>query len=112
MNTLITSMAQANSGGGGADQLLRMIVPFALIFVLFYFLFIRPQKKKEQERLKMLQNIQKNDRVLTSSGIYGIIVGIKDNEVTLRIDEKNDVKIRLARSAVIAIEKSKEEPVK
>lgn len=85
-----------------------MLLPFILMFVLLYVLIIRPQRKKEQERLKMLQNINKNDRVLTSGGIYGIVMNIKDNEVTLKIDETTNTKIRLARSAIIGIEKSGE----
>ena len=85
---------------------LTMLIPFALMFVLLYFLIIRPQKKKEQQRIQMIQNAKVNDYVLTSGGIYGSIVSVKDNEVTLRIDDANGTKIKLAKSAIIGVEPS------
>ncbi|MBI4713245.1 MAG: preprotein translocase subunit YajC [Planctomycetes bacterium] len=97
-----------NSSQNTTGAFASMLIPFVLMFVLLYVLIIRPQRKKEQERLKMLQNINKNDRVLTSGGIYGIVMNIKDNEVTLKIDETTNTKIRLARSSMIGIEKSGE----
>lgn len=78
-----------------------MLLPFLIIFIAFYFLLIRPQKKQEQQRKKMLDNLQKNDYVLTSGGIYGTISQIKDDEVTLKVDD--NVKIKIARSAIVNI---------
>ncbi|MEW6026134.1 MAG: preprotein translocase subunit YajC [Planctomycetota bacterium] len=83
-----------------------MIIPFALMFLLLYVLIIRPQRKKEQERLNMIQNVKKNDYVLTTGGIYGTVLGVKDNEVTLKIDDSNNTRIKLAKSAIIGVEKS------
>ncbi len=80
-------------------------MPFILIFVVFWFLLIRPQRKQQKERERMLSNLKKNDHVLTSGGIYGIVDRIKDNEVILKIDEKNDIRVRVARAAVTNIEK-------
>ncbi|MCK4908765.1 MAG: preprotein translocase subunit YajC [Planctomycetes bacterium] len=105
MNVIVNSLAQTGGVDGG---IFGMIIPFGLMFVLLYFLIIRPQKKKEQARLQMLSNVKKNDRVMTSGGIYGIISAIKDKEVVLKIDEKNDIKIRVLKSAIIGIEKSTE----
>lgn len=103
MNVLQLAQA-APSGGTGA--FISMLIPFALMFVLLYVLIIRPQRKKEQERLNMIQNVKKNDYVLTTGGIYGTVIGIKDNEVTLKIDDANNTKIKLAKSAIIGVEKS------
>ena len=97
----ITLLAAQEPGGGSA--LLSMLLPFALMFGLLYLLIIRPQKKKEQQRQAMINNAQKNDQVLTSGGIYGVITHIKDNEVTLKIDEDSNVKIKLAKSAIVGV---------
>jgi len=63
------------------------LFPLILIFIIFYFLLIRPQKTKEKEHRQMLTGLNKNDEVVTSSGIHGTIVNIKDKTVTLRIDD-------------------------
>ena len=107
MVNMVIQIAQGQPGGGSA--LLSMILPFVLIFVLFYFLMIRPQSKKEKERVNMLNSLRKNDQVLTSGGMYGIVTNIKDNEVTLKVDDESNVKIRLARNAVVGIVKRAEE---
>lgn len=90
---------------GGLGSLLGMLIPFGLMFVVLYLLIIRPQRQKESERLKMLSNVQKNDNVLTSGGIYGVVMQVKDNEVTIKIDENNNTKIRVAKSAIIGIDR-------
>jgi len=97
-------IAQSQPGSGGS--FIGILIPFGLMFLLLYFIMIRPQKKKGQERLRMLSDIKKNDHVLTTGGIYGVVTAVKDNEVTLKIDEDNNVKIRLAKSAIVGVEKS------
>ncbi len=79
------------------------LVPLVLIFAIFYFMLIRPQRKKEKEQQRMLKNLSKNDEVVTSSGIHGTIVGLKEKTVTLRIDD--NVKIELERNCVAFIKK-------
>ncbi len=79
-------------------------VPLILIFVIFYFMLIRPQKKKEQEHQKMLGNLAKNDEVVTSSGIHGTIINVKDKSVILRVDE--NVKIEIEKNCVAYIKKA------
>lgn len=72
--------------------------PLILIFVIFYFLLIRPQKAKEKERQKMLANLNKNDEVVTSGGIHGTVIAVKDKTATLRIDE--NVKIEIEKNCI------------
>jgi preprotein translocase subunit YajC len=72
--------------------------PWILIFAIFYFLLIRPQQKKAKEQQEMLNNLKKGDKVLTSGGVYGVIVGIKPAVFELEVAE--DVRIQLAKSAV------------
>lgn len=74
------------------------IFPLILIFVIFYFMLIRPQKSKEKEHQKMLTNLNKNDEIVTNSGIHGTIVNVKDKTVIVRIDD--NVKIELEKNCV------------
>lgn len=101
----ILQLAADTAPQNGTAGFLTMLIPFALMFVLLYFLIIRPQKKKEQERIQMIQNVKKDDYILTTGGIYGAVVSIKDNEVIVRIDDATGTKIKLAKSAIIGVEK-------
>jgi preprotein translocase subunit YajC len=78
-------------------------VPLILIFIVFYFLLIKPQKAKETEHAKMLDNLKKNDEVVTTGGIHGTIVNIKDKTLTLRIDE--NVKVEIEKNCIAYLQK-------
>ncbi len=93
---LTLAFAQGASAGPGPAQQspLVSLMPIALIFVIFYFLLIRPQKKAQREHAKMLEALAKNDEVVTSGGIHGTIVNIQDDVVTLRIDDNTRMKIQ------------------
>lgn len=82
---------------------LLQFIPLIIIFMIFYFLLIKPQQKKERERLVMLKNIKKNDEIVTVGGIHGVVINTKDKTLTLRIDD--NVKIEVDRDAVARIEK-------
>lgn len=77
--------------------------PLVLIFIIFYFLLIRPQKQKEKEHQKMLTGIDKNDEIVTLGGIHGTIVNVKEKTLILRIDE--NVKMEIEKSSVAYIKK-------
>lgn len=81
------------------------IVPYLVIFLIFYFLVIKPQKKKQKEQKEMLGALKKNDRVVTSGGMHGTISLVKENTVVVRVDD--NVKIEFDRSAISAVEKTK-----
>ena len=85
-----------------ANPLIQLF-PLALIFIIFYFLLIRPQKQKEKEHQKMLANIAKNDEVVTLGGIHGVVVGLKDKTLILRIDE--NVKMEVEKNSIAYIKK-------
>ncbi|WP_148867940.1 preprotein translocase subunit YajC [Thermosediminibacter litoriperuensis] len=72
--------------------------PLILIFAIFYFLIIRPQQKREKERRNMLNSLQEGDEIITIGGIFGRILNIKDDVVTLEVGDK--VKIKVTRSAI------------
>jgi preprotein translocase subunit YajC len=65
-----------------------------------YFLLFRGPRKKQQQHKQMVQSLQKNDRVRTIGGIIGTVVDIKDDEITLKVDESNNTKIKVASSAI------------
>ncbi len=70
-------------------MLLTTFLPMILIFVVFYFILIRPQRKKDKQVKEMLNNLKAGDRICTIGGIYGTIVGIKDDTVTLSVGRDN-----------------------
>jgi len=101
---LITSayaMGGAPGGGlaGGGDW--GFIITMGIIFVIFYFLLIRPQQKKQKELKVMLDNLAYGDTVMTTGGIHGKITGLADAVITLEIADK--VRIKVARSAIGAV---------
>lgn len=90
----------------GAPAIFHMM-PMILMFVIFYFLLIRPQQKRQKEHEQMVKNLVKNDEVITSGGLHGTVVGLKEKSVLLRIAE--NVKVEVERSAVAQVVKSRTE---
>lgn len=90
--------AFAQTPPANAPSAIMQIVPLALIFVVFYFLMIRPQAKKLKQEQAYLNGIQKGDEIFTKSGIIGTIVGLTEKIVTLEIAE--GVKMKILRSQV------------
>jgi len=83
----------APGGGGGQGSSFMTFLPIIFIFVIFYFLLIRPQQKRAKEHRTLLETIKTGEYILTSGGIYGRITGIKDNIITLEISDKVRVKV-------------------
>lgn len=104
--------AQAATGAPGTGGLLDqfgMFVPMVLVFVVFWFLLIRPQQKKAKEHKAMVQALKRGDRVVTNGGIYGQVSHVADDHLMVEIAD--GVKIKIMRDAVAAIP-GKPEPVK
>jgi len=99
-------MVPANPEGGGGNPF-GMFIPIIGMLVIFYFLLIRPQQKRQKETQRMIDSLRKGDRVVTQSGLYGTIVGIKENVLVLKIAE--DVKVEMAKSAVTGLVQKGEE---
>src|SRR3990170_1926710 len=100
------AFAQSAPGVGSPSQLLSFL-PLVLVFIIFYFLLIRPQQKKAKDHQQMLGKLKKNDEVMTSGGIYGKVTALNDNIVTVEVAP--NVRIRVNRpqiSAVVTGEKS------
>lgn len=101
-------MAPGGEGGAGGSPL--AFLPFVLIFVLFYFLILRPQQKQSRKKEDMLKSLKRGDNVITAGGIYGRIMNISEDDlVTLEISK--GVSVRIARSGITGLEgQAKEEP--
>jgi preprotein translocase subunit YajC len=85
-------------GGGGSPGGMSVFVPLLLMFAVFYFLLIRPQQKKQRAHQDMLKSLKVGDRVVTTGGIYGIIVAGGDHVVKLEIADK--VRVDVGRSYI------------
>ena len=91
------------SAGAQAIVMLVQLLPMILIFVVFYFMLIRPQRKKDKEAKQMLDNLKVGDRICTIGGIYGTIVRIKDQVLTIEVGEQK-TQMMIARWAVRNVE--------
>jgi len=87
------------TGGGGGFGSYQFIF-LGLMFVMMYFILFRGPRKKQQEHKKMVQTLAKNDKVRTIGGIIGTVVDVKDDEITLKVDESNNTKIKVLPSAI------------
>lgn len=92
--------AQAAPGAGGPGPIVT-ILPFILIFVIMYFMVIRPQQKKARDHQDMLTKLKRNDEVMTSGGIYGKVIDLKETVVTLEVAP--NVRIRVHRPQIAAV---------
>ena len=92
------AMAQTPNSGGGPSAVMTQLLFFAAIFAIFYFLLIRPQQRQKKDREAMLAAVKKGDRVVTTSGLHGTVVGLSDNTVTLKVADS--VKLDFDRSAL------------
>ena len=93
-------LAMAPTSGQPGDSGLMSFLPMILIFVAFYFLLIRPQRQKQKKHEKMIQALDKGEKVKTVGGMYGTITGVKDNCFVVRIAE--NVKVEISKEAVSA----------
>ena len=82
-----------------------MLVPFAMMFLIFYLLVFRPQTKARQDHERMIKNLKKHDEVVTTGGMFGTVVNVRPESITLRVDET--VRIEVEPSAIGRLVKSK-----
>jgi preprotein translocase subunit YajC len=108
MISTILFLAQQVASPGAPPQpdLLQTLLPFLFMGVIFYFLLIRPQQKRQKQHQQLMANLKTGDRVVTSSGIHGLIANVKETTFLLKVAD--NVKIEIDKSAVAGIEKSAE----
>lgn len=97
----VFAQAAAPAAPSAGEQMLHMVTILAITVGIFYFMIIRPQQKRAKETAQMLASVRKGDRVLTSGGIYGTVIGVKDDVVVLKVGD--DVKIEFAKSAIVQV---------
>jgi preprotein translocase subunit YajC len=103
-------MAPAPEGGeGGGGSFLFGLFPIFLIFLIFYFLIIRPQARKQKALSKAVEALKQGDRVLTSGGLYGTVVGNKEDGNVFVIKIADHVKVEVAKGAITGVVKKARE---
>lgn len=100
LNWLISDV-QAQEAAAAQPNVLMQFAPFIAIFAIFYFLMIRPQKKKMMEEQNLLNSLNKGDEIYTKSGIIGTIVGLTEKVVTLEVSQ--GVKMKVLRSQIAGL---------
>lgn len=90
---------------GTAPNPLTMLFPFVMMFAIFYLIVFRPQSKARKELELMVKNLKKNDQVVTSGGIFGTVLNVKPESITLRVDD--NVRIEVEPSAIARMVKAK-----
>jgi preprotein translocase subunit YajC len=101
--------AQVASPFGG-DNMLVSLLPFILIFVIMYFLILRPQQKRTKQHQEMVKNVRRGDTVITNGGLIGKVIKVIDDD-QIEIEVSEDVRVRQMRSMVADV-RAKGEPVK
>jgi preprotein translocase subunit YajC len=97
---LAYAAAQSPGGEGGGSIAVQLLF-FAAIFAIFYFLLIRPQQKQRREREAMLGSVKRGDRVVTTGGVHGTVVGMNEHTIVLKVADQ--VKLEIDRTAVARI---------
>lgn len=110
MNWLVIAQAAAPQRGGSIWEMLAPILPWLIFLFLFYYMFVAaPMKKKQKQFQTLISGLKNGDRVITNSGMYGVVTGITDKIIKLRI--ANNVVVEMDKSAIAgtASEESKED---
>ncbi len=99
--TALLLLAQAATPAGPAPNPIMQFVPLIFIFVIFYFLLIRPQQKKAKDHQKLVSSVQTGDSVVTNAGIHGVITNVKETTVMVRVAD--NVKLEFDRAAIATV---------
>ncbi len=109
MNSILSKLVlmQAAAGGNSTMQMLSTLVTFGLVFVIFYFLIIRPQNKKQKDAQKMIEAVKKGDKIITIGGVHGTVYAVKETTVIVKVDD--ETRIEFSKSAVATVVTKSEE---
>ena len=106
MRVPVALLMAPSSSGQSAGSPITTIVTFLAIIMIFYFMILRPQQKRQKEQKKMLEAVKKGDKVVTSSGIHGIVSGVEETAVLVQVAD--NVKIKFDKQAIAAVTRSAE----
>jgi preprotein translocase subunit YajC len=103
MNKLLSGLALLQTPGAGnpTGSMISTIVTFGLVFVIFYFLIIRPQNKKQKDAKRMIEAVKKGDKVITSGGVHATVYTVKEKTVILKVDE--NTKMEFSKAAIASV---------
>jgi preprotein translocase subunit YajC len=107
---MLITPAYAQIGGGDTTSMLTSLLPFALIFVIMYFLILRPQQKRVKDHAEMVKNVRRGDTIVTSGGLVGKVTKVVDDD-QVEMEISDGVRIRQMRQMITAV-RSKGEPAK
>ncbi len=107
---MLISPAYAQTGLGGDNPLTSFLVPMVLVFVIFYFLMLRPQQKRVKQHQEMVKNVRRGDTVVTNGGLVGKVTKVVDDD-QIEVEIADNVRVRQMRSMVADV-RAKGEPVK
>lgn len=99
-------MLLSTSTTSGAGAMLSLVVPLAIFFLLMYFMIMRPQKKEQQRIKSMLAAMEVGDTVVTTSGFYGVLINITDEDVIVEFGNNRNCRIPMRKSAIAEVEKA------
>ncbi|MBZ5567772.1 MAG: preprotein translocase subunit YajC [Acidobacteriia bacterium] len=102
---MVMALAQGSSGGRGSS--LVTFAPLVLIFVIFYFLLILPQQRRQKKWQQMLSELKTGDRVVTSGGLRGTVIALRDDSIHLRVPPDN-LRLEVSRSSIVSVTSGEE----
>lgn len=105
MNLLLTE-ADAAAAGSGMASTISMIAMIAVWFVVIYFLMIRPQKKEQRKKAALVNSVAVGDSILTTSGFYGIVIDVTDDDVIVEFGNNKNCRIPMKKAAIEQVEKA------
>lgn len=110
MNDIAQGLVLLQAAANPTGQMVSTLVTFGLVFVVFYFLIIRPQNKKQKDMQKMIAGVKKGDKIVTIGGVHGTVYSVKENTVVVKVDD--DCRIEFSKSAVatVVVAKAEEKP--
>ncbi len=107
---MLISPAYAQAAAGDPASTITSFIPLVLIFVVFYFLMIRPQQKRVKEHKAMLDALRRGDRIVTNGGIVGTVVSVKPDEREIQVEIADGVRVKVMRDMIASV-LTKTEPV-
>lgn len=105
MNLLLAEAADATAAGAGTASALSMVLMVAVWFVIIYFLMIRPQKKEQKKKAALVNSVAVGDSILTTSGFYGIVIDVTDDDVIVEFGNNKNCRIPMKKAAIEQVEK-------
>lgn len=107
LNSLMMTIAEGEAPPAETAEAPGMNYSFLIViagmFVIFYLFLIAPQRKQQKKHREMLGSLRKGDKVMTTGGMFGTVTNVHENELTLKVDEKNNIRARFSKSAIASV---------